>query len=542
MGKVSASDWIRRSAEYPTDGALALLPPRVKTIRAGSAQAAKPKLPPVAAAAGLASATQPSAPDLPPVAKAAKSEKFDVAPTFLRSGVGLPPVAAAASSNPGDASPGSRDMRAPAVTPDLGTPSGEPKLAAKDGPRLPPAAAAAGKSGQGNIGAGDIPSVVSPVREPALTTSKEAPRLPPVAAAAGKASMASTEPPVAAAAGGATRTSRPSELRAERAREPEASPRAKTRMEALVEPRPAPAKISRPQFEPLPVQLPSHELVTKVTRQRRTDPRERARGRLIGDIAPATFLLVSLIVSLVMGGHFEERGGSLRGLVNATASLIGLSADDVRITGLDQQTPEQVLAAIGVEQGGSLIGFDANEARKKLEQLDWISHASVLRLFPNKLLIDLTERHPFALWQSDGVFKVVDKSGIPMPSLEVRAYRNLPIVVGEGANLAALDLVNHLEAQPDIMSLTRAAVRVADRRWVLYLHNSIKVDLPEEQIDEALVLLKTLIDRYGIMTRDIVNIDMRLHDRVVVRMSDEAAEKLKAQEKTSKPVKVSQSQ
>ncbi|WP_137390766.1 cell division protein FtsQ/DivIB [Rhodoligotrophos defluvii] len=430
MRKVSASDWIRRSAEYPRGDGPVLLPAQVRTLRRA---AAKEKLPAIAKV------------------------------------------------------------------------SEQTKLPAQKSSGAPPVAAAAGKAR-------------------ALEMASAA---PPVAAAAGKAKAA------------APASTRPLDAAAVTNDDPPPA-RPKTRMEAMVAPQPAPVKRPRPQFEPLPVQLPSRDLVTKVTRQRR-ESRPVRKAKLTGDLAPAAFLLIALCYALVAGGHFEQRGGSLRGLVNQVASMIGLSADDVRIVGLEQQTREQVLSAIGVEEGGSLIGFDANLARQKLENLDWISQASVLRLFPNKLLIELTERHPFALWQSDGVFKVIDKSGIPMPSLNVRAYRHLPIVVGEGANLAAADLVNYLEAQPELMSQTRAAVRVADRRWVLYLTNTIKVDLPEDKVDEALVLLKTLIDRYGIMTRDIVNIDMRLHDRVVVRLSDEAAEKLKSS-KNAKPVKVSRSQ
>ncbi|MGF7161356.1 cell division septal protein FtsQ [Rhodoligotrophos appendicifer] len=301
---------------------------------------------------------------------------------------------------------------------------------------------------------------------------------------------------------------------------------------------PQPRKL-QPQFQPLPLQLPSREEVAKVTRARnRHDRRPRPRGTFLADTVAVVFLAAALLFALIQGGSFEERGGSLRALVNEASALVGFSAENIAISGLQHQSREAVLSAIGVEEGGSLIGFDAIAARDKLKSLDWVSHASVLRLFPNRLQIELDERVPFALWQSDGVFKVIDKDGVAMPSLSVKAYKTLPIVVGEGANLAAVDLVNHLEAQPEIMSMTRAAVRVADRRWVLYLSNTIKVDLPEEKVPQALALLVTLTDRYGIMTRDITNIDMRLSDRVVVRLSDEAAGKLQA-EKSKKPIKVS---
>ena len=448
MRKVSASDWIRRSAEYPADDHLTMAPPRVRTLRARRNRAkqeeAEKDLPPVALLAGKAAS--------------------------------LPPVAAAA-----------------------GMAVAEPAIA------------------RGEVG---------PVREP---------KLPPVAAAAGRAAREKETAVDLTADADDTKAPRVARAPAERELPPAGS-----RMQAFIEPAPAVQRPSRPQFEPLPVQLPSHELVSKVTRQRSNQPqRSRPRGTIAAELFSFCVLLAGIAYALIAGGHFAERG-SMRGLVNQASALIGLSAENVQIIGLEKNTREQVLTAIGVEENGTLIGFDAGKARNTLESLDWVSRASVQRLFPNRLLVEITERHPFALWQHDGTFQVIDKEGIPMPSLNIKAYRHLPIVVGEGANVAAADLVNHLEAQPEIISMVRAAVRVADRRWVLYLKNTIKVDLPEKDVDEALGMLVTLTDRYGVMSRDITRIDMRLNDRVVVTLSDEAVEKLN-QTKSAKPVRVSRS-
>lgn len=238
------------------------------------------------------------------------------------------------------------------------------------------------------------------------------------------------------------------------------------------------------------------------------------------------FLFATLVYGLALGGHFAVRDSTLRVLLNEASGMVGLAANDITVTGLHRQSRAAVLAAIGVEQGGSLIGFDAGRARDALARLDWVAEASVLRLFPNRLHVEVTERVPFALWQEEGEFYVIDRSGAAMTRLPVSEYRSLPIVVGKGANEAAAGLVNQLEAQPALKSMLRAAVRVAERRWTLYLANGIKVALPDEGVAGALATLMTLTDRHGLMTRDIVSVDLRLPDRVTVRLSDEAVEKL----------------
>ncbi|QPC44888.1 cell division protein FtsQ/DivIB [Kaustia mangrovi] len=237
------------------------------------------------------------------------------------------------------------------------------------------------------------------------------------------------------------------------------------------------------------------------------------------------FLGATLVYGLAVGGHFAVRGSSLKALLDEGSAMVGLAASEISITGLHRQSREAVLAAIGVEEGRSLVGFDAAEARDALQRLDWVASASVLRLFPNRLHIELRERVPYALWQDEGEFYVIDSSGMAMTQLPVRKYRDLPVVVGKGANEAAVTLINQLEAQPALKSMVRAAVRVAERRWTLYLANGIKVALPDGNVAGALARLMTLTDRYGLMTRDIVSVDLRLPDRVTVRLSDEAVER-----------------
>ncbi len=76
-----------------------------------------------------------------------------------------------------------------------------------------------------------------------------------------------------------------------------------------------------------------------------------------------------------------------------------------------------MLAHIGVKPGGSLVGFNADDARILLESLDWVADAEVRRTFPNPLEVTLNEREPFAIWQMDGNYAVIDREGVEMSGL-----------------------------------------------------------------------------------------------------------------------------
>jgi len=94
----------------------------------------------------------------------------------------------------------------------------------------------------------------------------------------------------------------------------------------------------------------------------------------------------------------------------------------------------------------------------------------------------------------------------------------LPLVVGAGANEAAAAMIDLLRAQPAIAGRVEAAVRVSERRWNLKLSGGADVLLPEGHEAAALTRLAELQGRDRLLDRPVAAIDMRLPDRLVVRM------------------------
>ena len=98
--------------------------------------------------------------------------------------------------------------------------------------------------------------------------------------------------------------------------------------------------------------------------------------------------------------------------------------------------------------------------------------------------------------------------------------RQLPLIVGRGADAQAKDFLTLLERFPDIRQQVRASILVGKRRWNLRLKNGLDVRLPEEGVASALEHLIALDRADKLLSRDIVSVDLRLADRVTVRLSD----------------------
>jgi cell division protein FtsQ len=243
-----------------------------------------------------------------------------------------------------------------------------------------------------------------------------------------------------------------------------------------------------------------------------------------GTAASALLVAVTLGYGAVVGDHVPAVIDWLKDARDGAANAMGFRIGAVSLTGPKQISREEVLTTAGVTGRASLLFLDAEAARDRLLANPWIADAAVLKLYPDRLQITITERQAFALWQKDGRLSVIAADGtVLQPFIEDR-YLRLPIVVGRGAQRQAKDFLAILEKYPDIRAQLRASILVAERRWNLRLMNGIDVRLPERGVEQALARLVTLDRDKKLLSRDILSVDLRLADRVTVRLSDAAAQ------------------
>jgi cell division protein FtsQ len=242
-------------------------------------------------------------------------------------------------------------------------------------------------------------------------------------------------------------------------------------------------------------------------------------------VAGTAFLLAgTLSYGIVAGGHVADVIDWLKDARDQAANAAGFRIAAISLTGQKEISREEVLTTAGVTGHASLLFLDADAARVRLKANPWIGDAAVFKLYPDRLQITVTERQAFALWQKDGNVSVIASDGTVLQSFVEDRYRNLPLVVGRGAERQARDFLAIVDRYPDIRSALRASVLVAERRWNLRLDNGIDVRLPEGDVVQALDRLVALDREKKLLSRDIVIVDLRLPDRVTVRLSDAAAQ------------------
>ncbi len=233
-------------------------------------------------------------------------------------------------------------------------------------------------------------------------------------------------------------------------------------------------------------------------------------------------ITVGLLCVLVVAGLFVS--GSL-GLMTRQATarvdnfLVnqGVTVDEVRVSGRKFTSKAALSQALGVKGAVSFLRFDLGKARQRVEALHWVDEASIMRFWPDTLIVSLTEKQPIAVWQIDQKLFLVDRDGEVISDDHHVSFPHLLHVVGKGASRAAPELVELLSLHKRIAPRVRAAIRVGERRWTLRLDNGIDVLLPDERPGVALSLLAELQDKFRLLSRDVEIIDLRQPDRLYLR-------------------------
>ena len=237
-------------------------------------------------------------------------------------------------------------------------------------------------------------------------------------------------------------------------------------------------------------------------------------------------LAATALYGAIRGGHADAIIDSIHDIADAIAQRAGFQSANVSIEGASRLSRADILRIAGITESSTLFLIDADATRTRLLRNAWIAEATVAKLYPDRIEIAVVEKKPFAVWQSRGNFFVIAKDGVIIDQLTRERVRDsgMPIVVGEGAERRAQDFLAVLDRFPAVRGETVAAVLIAERRWNLRLKNGTDVRLPEEDTDVALMRLVALDRDKHILSRDVSMIDMRLPDRIVVRLSDEAAQ------------------
>jgi cell division protein FtsQ len=216
-------------------------------------------------------------------------------------------------------------------------------------------------------------------------------------------------------------------------------------------------------------------------------------------------------------GHANQLGMIVSTMMQEVPTIPTLRVARVEIAGAENISHQAIRHAMGDINGMPILGVPLDIVRADIMSLGWVEEASVLRTLPGTIRVTISERQPYAIWQHEGVLRLIDRTGAEILRHDVSTYDELPLIVGQGAPQQAAALMDVLQQEPALWMQVHAIIRVGGRRWDLQFTNGIDVMLPELGVEAAWSRLAELEATHAILSRDIALLDMRLSDRLVVR-------------------------
>jgi cell division protein FtsQ len=247
------------------------------------------------------------------------------------------------------------------------------------------------------------------------------------------------------------------------------------------------------------------------------------------NISRRGWLILALTMTMIaMGGVLanSRQGNSVVANLSAT---MGFTVNQVLVDGIEELSEAEIVSRLDIGGSNSLFSFDIKSARRELQKLAWVKQAVVAKSYPNRLIVTISERQPFAIWQNNNVLALVERGGRAITVISKErldeSFSHLPLLVGDGANTDGAQILYLTGKIAALEGRIKAFARIAGRRWDLHLDNGIIVRLPDNDPVAALGKLARLDGQHDLLTLDLQVVDLRLPDRLVVALGKGASKK-----------------
>jgi len=248
----------------------------------------------------------------------------------------------------------------------------------------------------------------------------------------------------------------------------------------------------------------------------------------------------ALLALFFIVGVYEAReplaklGTSAMKMVQGEFAAAGFGIDAIKISGQTLTQDQHIIALLMMSGGSSTLNFDAQKARNLLRWMQAVESATVRKIYPGEVIVDIVEKTPAVRWRVGTTTWLVDEHGQRIGTDPAAAYGDLPLVVGEGAADDAIPMTQMMQRYPLLQKDLAALSRIGDRRWDLIYFTGLRVRLPEQGAAQALANLEMYQRESALLDRDVTLIDLRVPGMVSLKPGPLAAEQLAASTKDGK--------
>jgi cell division protein FtsQ len=243
-------------------------------------------------------------------------------------------------------------------------------------------------------------------------------------------------------------------------------------------------------------------------------------------------ILVGSVLLIVLGGVVVTVLGVRRYLMHDDRFAVATSSE-IEILGNEHLTRAQILSVFGADLERNIFKVPLAERRADLERLPWVAHATVMRLLPNHLRIQVVERVPVAFARQGTELGLVDANGVLLDMPEQTAgHYSFPVLTGMNASdplstraarmAVYAKLMKDLDSSGEKLSQKLSEVDVSNPEDVKALVTGegpdVLVHFGDEKFLERFKLFEQHLPEWKAQYPKLASADMRYEQQVVLEM------------------------
>jgi cell division protein FtsQ len=195
--------------------------------------------------------------------------------------------------------------------------------------------------------------------------------------------------------------------------------------------------------------------------------------------------------------------------------------------------PDEIRSMSGIRPGMNLLSLDTEEVSRRLETHPWIQHATVVKRFPDQVLIKVRKRRPAVLVGVQGRLYYMDAEGKILDKVQPGSSLDFPMITGlerdvEGARRCgegravqqALSLLRVLQATPALGSVSEIHIDRSEGLSFVLEGFPVPVQMGWSDFLEKMIRFEKVLPSLASQSNAIERVDLRFSGQIVLKQRE----------------------
>jgi cell division protein FtsQ len=133
-----------------------------------------------------------------------------------------------------------------------------------------------------------------------------------------------------------------------------------------------------------------------------------------------------------------------------SSQMLLTKPDQIDVNGNHIVAKEEIQKVFARDRNRSLLQIPLDTRRSQIEEVSWVEQASVQRILPNRLRVEITERTPIAFFRNGSELTLIDVHGVLLDRPEGEDF-HFPIVTGLSENMPREERESRMKSYQEFM-------------------------------------------------------------------------------------------